>query len=102
MDGWTECRQTRSMRVLLDLPEDPEKDADEIKRGIKDLTAGEIQAGMEQAQNALFRIASFKKRYKGTSISVLKEVATLVGTASRELARRNPKSAARWRKKILD
>ncbi|KMQ86476.1 gag-like protein [Lasius niger] len=25
MDGWTECRQTRSMRVLLDLPEDPKK-----------------------------------------------------------------------------
>ncbi|KMQ83300.1 gag-like protein, partial [Lasius niger] len=100
-ENWTERLKTRSMRALLGTPGESEEttgDTPKAKdegRNIKDLTSGEIVAELEQVEKAVMKIAGFKKGYKGTSRAVLKEVATIVTAAGKELARRTQSDECR-------
>jgi len=45
-------------------------------------------AQLERGVEAVRKVTSFKRGYKGTSIAIFKEVATVVDTVGKELARR--------------
>lgn len=87
LDNWTEARKTRAMRLLIGGPAAVESTTPD-ERPVEQLTADELLAELETSTDAIRTIASFKKGYKGTSIKVLKEVATVVQATAQELSRR--------------
>ncbi|KMQ85020.1 gag-like protein [Lasius niger] len=89
------------MKALLGTSDDVEETTENAPkakdegRSVRDLTAGEIVAELEQVEKAVIKIAGFKKGYKGTLRAVLKEVTTIVTTAGSELARRTQSDECR-------
>lgn len=86
---WTgEPHATRSRKVLLGVESGRTEESGNPCQRPSDLTAADLAGQLQKSVEALYKIASYKKGYKGESIRVLKEVADVVSAAGRELASR--------------
>ncbi|XP_029162392.1 trichohyalin-like [Nylanderia fulva] len=94
IENWTEGANTRAMKALRGDPIDPlgpketGKEEEVERREIPDLPASEILAEVNKSVQAIRQISSFTKGYKGTSRKLLKEVADIISTATKELGKR--------------
>lgn len=76
---------------MLPLTSAVEKDT----KVLHNLTAEDLTVQLDRYMEAVRKITSFKRDFKGESIKVLKEVVTVVGAASKEVAKR------RWRQSAV-
>lgn len=95
---WTDSAVTRARKALL--KESPSSSStssvkDEEERDLRILQAEDLIAQLDRCTEAVRKVTYFKRGYKGTSISILKEVATVVGAAGKELARRTQSDESR-------
>lgn len=86
-EEWTEMANTRAMKALKGETIEEGKEEEE-KREIPDLPVTEIIVEVNKSVQAIRQISSFTKGYKGTSRKVLKEVADVISSATKELSRR--------------
>lgn len=89
LTSWTgEPHITRSRRVLLGVEANPAGELGEPRPDPAELTALDLSRQLQKSVEALYKIASYKKGYKGESIRILKEVADVVSAAGKEFASR--------------
>ncbi|KMQ83816.1 gag-like protein, partial [Lasius niger] len=95
LDTWTsEPKVTRARRVLLGGKVTTDGGSAESPDP-SSLSASDLAGQLQKSVQALYRIASFKKGYKGTSQQVLKEAAGVVSAVGAELLGRTQDDESR-------
>lgn len=95
VEGWTgDLKVTRSRQVLLSAEPAAAGGSGELPDP-SSLSAADLRGQLQKSVAAIYKIASFKKGYKGGSIRVLKEVAAVISATGAELLGRTQTEESR-------